>query len=129
EVVSPGHPYKDYVDTPERCAACGVGELWVYDPQLAGPVARGGPHLLQVWRRTEGGGFGRTAAGSDAAFSGVLRAWLHPRRSRLPAGARLQLSDDAAGRDLWLTAEQRARDEARVARSAEQRARDLTQQA
>jgi Uma2 family endonuclease len=37
EVVSPGHPYKDYVDTPERCAACGIGELWVYDPMLAGP--------------------------------------------------------------------------------------------
>ena len=24
EVVSPGHPYKDYIDTPDRAAACGV---------------------------------------------------------------------------------------------------------
>src|SRR5690606_7269863 len=53
DVVSAGHPYKDYVDTPERAAAAGIPELWVYDPELCGPVARGGPHLLQVWRNTE----------------------------------------------------------------------------
>ena len=53
EIVSPRHPYKDYVDTPERCAACGVGELWVYDPMLVGPSAhRGRPSRLGACRRT-----------------------------------------------------------------------------
>ena len=136
EVVSQGHPYKDYVDTPERCAACGVRELWVYDPMLVGPAARGGPHLLQVWQRTDSGRFERTEAGSEAAFSPTLQAWLHPQRSRLPAGARLHVSHDAAGRDRWLSAEQQARigeqqarHEAQQARVGEQQARDEAQQA
>lgn len=106
EVVSPGHPYKDYVDAPERCAACGVAELWIYDPMLAGPRARGGPHLLQVWHRALGGPFERTHAGSGAAFSPALQAWLHPQPSRLPSGAKLRLSGDAAGRDRWQTTEE-----------------------
>ena len=125
EVVSQGHPYKDYVDTPERCAACGVRELWVYDPMLVGPAARGGPHLLQVWQRTDSGRFERTEAGSEAAFSPTLRAWLHPQRSRLPAGARLHVSHDAAGRDRWLSAEQQARIGEQQARNEAQQARAL----
>jgi Uma2 family endonuclease len=118
EVVSPGHPYKDYLDTPERCAACGVGELWIYDPMLQGPRAHGGPHLLQVWQRGTSGSFERTHAGSGPAFSPALKAWLHPEASRLPSGARLHLSDDVAGRQRWLTAEE-------TARASEQRAREL----
>lgn len=129
EVVSPGHPYKDYVDTPERCAACGVGELWVYDPMLAGPGARGGPHLLQVWHRARGGGFRRAHAGSGAAFSPALQAWLHPGQSRLPAGARLHVSSDAVGRDRWLTTEECARATEQQARSAEQQARSAALEA
>lgn len=135
EVVSPGHPYKDYIDAPERCAACGVRELWVYDPMLLGPRARGGPYLLQLWRRTEVG-FERVFAGSGAVRSPLLGAWLHPQASRLPAGAKLHLSDDAAGRERWLTAEaraqlgeQRARAREQEARASEQEARALLEKA
>lgn len=129
EVVSPGHPYKDYIDTPERCAACGVHELWIYDPMLEGPRSRGGPQLLQVWRRPERGSFERIHAGAGAAFSPALQAWLHPEPSRLPSGARLIISDDAEGRERWLSTEELARLEERRARAGEQRARSNEQQA
>jgi Uma2 family endonuclease len=129
EIVSPGHPYKDYVDTPERCAACGVSELWVYDPMLAGPRARGGPHLLQVWRRRADGGFERVSAGSEPVHWPFANAWLHPCASPLPSGARLLISDDRAGRQLWLSNEQRARTAEQQARTAEQQARTAEQQA
>jgi Uma2 family endonuclease len=128
EVVSPGHPYKDYIDAPERCAACGVRELWIYDPMLEGPRARGGPHLLQLWRLTEAG-FERTFAGSGAVRSPLLGAWLHPQASRLPSGAKLHLSDDAAGRERWLTSEARAQLGEQQARASEQQARASEQQA
>ncbi len=123
EVVSPGHPYKDYIDTPERCAACGVGELWVYDPMLAGPRAHGGPYLLALWQ-TRQGGLERVHAGSGPAFSPALQAWLHPRASRLQSGARLSLSEDARGEQPWLTPEQaaRAREERALAREEQARA-------
>jgi Uma2 family endonuclease len=120
EVVSPGHPYKDYVDTPARCAACGVVELWVYDPMLAGPRARGGPHLLQLWRRRDDGGFERISAGREPVHSPFLDAWLQPRASPLPSGAHLLISDDREGRELWLSNEQRAREA--LARSLKQQA-------
>jgi Uma2 family endonuclease len=123
EVVSPSHPYKDYVDTPERCAACGVGELWIYDPMLAGPASRGGPHLLQVWERTESGAFERSHAGEGPARSPLLGAWLQPRASRLPAGARLELSDGPEGQGRWLTIVESAREAERQARDAERQAR------
>src|SRR5262249_39616883 len=50
EVVSPGHPYKDYAETPDQCAALGVRELVVFDPLLVGPKASGGPQRVQLWR-------------------------------------------------------------------------------
>jgi hypothetical protein len=129
EVVSPGHPYKDYVDTPARCAACGVAELWVYDPMLAGPRARGGPHLLQLWLRRDDGGFERVSAGTEPVHSPFMNAWLHPRASPLASGAHLLISDDREGRELWLSNEQRAREDEQRARAAEQQARAAEQQA
>ncbi len=77
EVVSPGHPYKDYLDTPARCAASGVGELWVYDPLLAGPRSSGGPFALQVWTR-HGETMTRTHASNAPGYSPALDAWLVP---------------------------------------------------
>lgn len=129
EVVSPGHPYKDYVDTPERCAACGVRELWVYDPMLRGPRARGGPQLLQLWQRRSDGGFERTFAGSGAVLSPVLRAWLQPRASQRPSGARWLISDDREGHDAWLTELERARADAQQAHADAQQARAEEQRA
>jgi hypothetical protein len=77
EIVSPGHPYKDYLDTPARCAACGVGELWVYDPTLAGPRSSGGPFALQIWTRG-GETMSRIHASSARGYSPALDAWLVP---------------------------------------------------
>jgi Uma2 family endonuclease len=119
EVVSPGHPYKDYVDTPERAAAAGIAELWVYDPELTGPSARGGPHLLQVWRRTSQG-FERVHAGDGPAFSSELHAWLHPSKADGSGVAKLRLSSDTEGKSYWLTQleEQTRRTEEQTRRAA-----------
>ena len=102
EIVSPGHPYKNYIDTPDRAAACGIGELWVYDPLLAGPKGHGGPFALQVWRR-EGESFARVHAGDGPVFSEVVGAWLHPRATRVPAEAQLRVSDQPGGEPFWPT--------------------------
>jgi len=105
EVVSPSHPYKDYREIPETCAAAGVRELVVFDPKLAGPRAGGGPHLLQLWRREPDRSFVRIHAGGTPAFSEVLGAWCCP----IETGKRLAISDDADARQLWPTREQAER--------------------
>jgi hypothetical protein len=122
EVVSPGHPYKDYIDTPDRAAASGIGELWVYDPLLAGPRSHGGPFALQLWRRT-GDGFAREHAGDGAAYSPALAAWLHPRVSRIPAEAQLRVSDTPTGDRFWPTLLEQERHAAERERLAAERER------
>ena len=119
EVVSPNHPYKDYVDTPDRCAACGIEELWVYDPMLAGPKHHGGPFLLQLWRR-EGMPLRLIHAGEGPAYSPVVDAWLHPIASTLPQSAKLNLGSQD-GQDLWLTESEHTAREAKRERKERQR--------
>jgi Uma2 family endonuclease len=114
EVVSASHPYKDYVITPEKYAACGVGELWVFDPLLEGPAHAGGPHRIQVWRR-EGDTFSRLYAGDGPAWSDAVQGWIFATAE----GTRLRISDDEAGTRWWETGEESAR-----AREAEARARE-----
>jgi Uma2 family endonuclease len=104
EVVSPNHPYKDYVEVPDRCAALGVAELLVFDPTLAGPKARGGPRRIQLWRRTGGGTFERVASGDGPISSAFFGAYL----VTVDGGRRLRIADDDAGERLWPTAEERA---------------------
>ncbi len=98
EVVSKGHPYKDYAETPDKCAACGIREVVVFNPHLKGPRVGGGPHRLQVWRisrdRLE-----RTYAGPGPAWCGTLDAWAHA----VEGGKRLRFADDEAGTRVWLT--------------------------
>ena len=113
EVVSASHPYKDYVVAPEKYAACGVGELWVFDPRLEGPKHAGGPHRLQVWRRV-GDELSREYAGAGPAWSRAVEGWLFATAE----GARLRLSDDEAGTRWWLTGEEQARAEAAQAKGA-----------
>jgi Uma2 family endonuclease len=123
EVVSPNHPWKDYSQAADKCAAAGVGELCVFDPKLVGPKARGGPHLLQVWQRLPDGSFARTDAGAGPAWSPTLGAWWTP----VEGGQRLALSDGAEGRRLWLTAEQAeraGREAERAAKEAERAAKE-----
>jgi hypothetical protein len=97
-------------------AACGVEELWVFDPKLEGPKHAGGPHRLQIWRRHEDE-FAREYAGDGPARSEALDAWIFA----VSDGERLRIADDRAGSRWWKTTEEEARDEnaALVARVAE----------
>jgi hypothetical protein len=128
EVVSAGHPSKDYREAPAKYATSGTGELWVFDPLLAGPSDGGGPFRLQVWARVAGG-LERVYAGPGPLCSPFFGAWLVV----VEGGRTLRLSDDAQGWRLWPTAEeteraakraaeQRAEDERAAKRAAEQRA-------
>jgi putative restriction endonuclease len=121
EVVSPKHPYKDYVTAPAQYAQSGTGELWVFDPLLAGPREGGGPHRLQLWARSRGG-FERVYAGPGPVRSPYLGAWLV-----VEGGKKLRLSEDAEGRQLWLTpeeAERQAKVEAEARAEAERAAKE-----
>jgi Uma2 family endonuclease len=128
EIVSGSNPGKDYGEAPEKYAASGVRELWVFDPLLKGPPLHGGPHLLQIWRRTAKGAFRRVYAGTGPALSRELGIWLVVTEG----GTRLRLAQDAAGAALWPTeaeAERSARQAERVARQAEMEAERAAKEA
>jgi Uma2 family endonuclease len=110
EVVSETTAEKDYAEGPEKYAASGTGELWVFDPLRAGPSMRGGPFVLQVWQRDARGQFRRVYAGAGPAQSETLGAWLVV----TDGGRRLRLAEDAEGRRLWPTEAEEA--QAEVAR-------------
>ncbi len=115
EVVS-SRPRKDYTTAPEKCAAAGVHELWIFDPKLVGPKIGGGPHRIQIWRR-EDDGFHRISAGDGPARSPAVSGWL----VAVHEGQRLRIADDQEGTRWWLTPEERERaeKEAALARVAE----------
>jgi Uma2 family endonuclease len=117
EVVSPGHPYKDYTETPDQCAALGVQELVVFDPARAGPRRMGRVPLLHVWQRTAGGVFTLVGAGDGPMESAVLGAHVVPQE----ADRRLRVSADPRGERLWPTGEEAAlaREESALARIRE----------
>jgi Uma2 family endonuclease len=117
EIVSESNARKDYVTAPDRYAACGVGELWIFDPKLVGPAHLGGPHRLQVWRRAEDGAFERVFAGPGPTFSPFLGAWVFA----VDEGRKLRIADDRDGTAWWPTGEEheRAAKEAALARVAE----------
>lgn len=117
EVVSANHPYKDYVVAPEKYAACGVGELWVFDPHLEGPTHAGGPWRIQIWRR-EGDGFTRVYAGDGPAWSEAAGGWLFATAD----GERLRVSEDEAGTRWWRTAEEAEREAKEAERAAKEAA-------
>ena len=121
EVVSPGHPWKDYVAIPDQCAVVGVTELVVFDPKMVGPKSFGGPRRLQVWRRTVASEFTCVASGEGPFESQVLGAHLVV----TDGGRCLRIADDPSGRNLWPTAAEaeRARAEAERARAESERAR------
>jgi Uma2 family endonuclease len=124
EVVSETNPHKDYTIAPDKYAASGTGELWVFDPLLAGPTTHGGPFRLQVWHRRSDGDFTRIYAGPGPASSPLLGAHL----IATDEGRRLRIGDDPGASRLWLTGEEaeraakeaeRAAKEAALARIAE----------
>ncbi len=114
EVVSDSDPHKDYVVAPDKYAACGAQELWIFDPLLAGPQAHGGPHRLQIWRRSDEGGLTRVYAGDGPARSDVLGAFVVPTAD----GRELRVADDADATHLWRTPEETERLAAEIERHA-----------
>jgi Uma2 family endonuclease len=141
ELVSKGHPYKDYLDTPARCAACGVSELWVYDPLLAGPQSSGGPFALQVWIR-RGETMTRSHASNAPGYSPGLDAWLVPMIQPVAAvkrglavvespsssprvpNTRLRIANAEVGGKFWPTLEEQHLQAERQRAAAAERERD-----
>jgi Uma2 family endonuclease len=107
EVVSKNHPYKDYAETPDKCAAAGIAEVIAFDPHLAGPRVGGGPHRIQVWR-SSGERMQRTYAGAGPAWCATLDAWVHA----VEDAKRLRFADDEAGLVVWQTDAEAERGEA-----------------
>jgi hypothetical protein len=105
EIVSETNPHKDYVLAPEKYAASGAEELWIFDPLLCGPDSRGGPFRLQVWNRDARGDLVLTSCGDGPARSAVLDAYLVV----VDEGQKLRVARDPAGTDFWLTAEEKHR--------------------
>ena len=99
EVVSETNPHKDYGIAPDKYAASGTRELWIFDPTLAGPLTHGGPFRMQVWERNDAGELVRTYAGDGPCRSTSLGAWLVVRED----GRKLRISDDPDGDALWPT--------------------------
>jgi len=111
EVVSETNSVKDYASAPDRYAASGATELWIFDPLLAGPTTQGGPFRLQIWKRS-GEGLARVYAGDGPARSDELGAYL----VAVEGGRKLRIAHDADGARMWPTAaEERDAALARVA--------------
>ena len=117
EVVSETNPHKDYA-VPDKYAASGTGELWVFDPLLCGPSSQGGPFRLQVWQRREDGDFVRAYAGDGPVRSSTLGAYLVV----TDEGRRLRIADDAEATQFWLTAEEAERAAKETERAAKEAA-------
>ena len=103
EVVSRRNPNKDYFTAPEKYAASGTGELWIFDPLMNGPKAHGGPFKMQVWVRQDDR-LVRTYAGDGPAFSPYLNAWL----IATDEGRLLRIADDKTATQFWPTEEEAA---------------------
>jgi hypothetical protein len=125
EIVSEGTANKDYEEGPQKYAACGVRELWVFDPARLGPHLHGGPWVLQLWERSRNGRFRRTFAGDGPAWSEVMQAWLIPAGD----GVHLLLSDDEAGEKVWPTEAEYGARQKRRANRQRQRAEQEKQRA
>lgn len=126
EIVSASRPGKDYTESPAKYAACGVEELWIFDPHMAGRRSIGGPYRIQVWRRNVDDDFSRVYAGEGPAHSEVVRAWLFATNE----GRTLRIANDEAGTSWWMTreeAERAAKEAERAAKEAERAAKEEAQ--
>jgi Uma2 family endonuclease len=113
EIVSASHPTKDYVQAPDKYAASGTRELWIFDPELAGPRAHGGPLRLQIWRREGDDDFLRVYAGDGPARSDAIGAWIFV----VDEGRRLRIADDVEGATWWMTDAEAASAATEIARA------------
>lgn len=126
EIVSASRPDKDYSQSPDKYAANGTQEAWIFDPKMAGKRARGGPYRIQVWRRNDEGDFLRVYAGEGPAWSEAVKAWIFAANE----GRSLRIADDEAGTSWWMTreeAERAAKETERAAKEAERAAKEEAQ--
>lgn len=114
EIVSTTNPNKDYVIAPDKYAASGTRELWIFDPLLAGPRSHGGPFRLQVWSRDDEGRFVRRHAGEAPGYSEFLRAHIVVTSDD---GTRLRVANDPRGDELWPTEAEAAKAEASASKA------------
>lgn len=114
--VASSNPNKDYVTAPERYGASGTRELVIFDAQLRGR-AYGGPHRIQIWRKSADG-FTRVAAGEGPYFVEALDAWAFA----VDEGQRLRFAEDPEGTRWWTTGEEARKAEAEVERAAKEAA-------
>ena len=119
EIVSPSRPDKDYTSSPEKYAASGTEELWIFDPYLAGLPVHGGPFRLQVWRRDEESSFDRVYTGEGPFRSKAIDAWIFV----VNEGRSLAIADDEAGTKWWMTPEEMERAEKERERAGKERER------
>ncbi|MBS2016485.1 MAG: Uma2 family endonuclease [Deltaproteobacteria bacterium] len=118
EVVSETNPHKDYSVGPDKYAASGTGELWIFDPLLAGPASWGGPHRLQIWHRQNERDFVRVYAGEGPARSPTLGAYVVP----TDEGRKLRIASDDSATEFWLTPEEAERTAKEAERTAKEAA-------
>jgi Uma2 family endonuclease len=116
EVVSETNPHKDYAIAPDKYAASGTTELWIFDPLLAGPAAHGGPFRIQIWHRSDNGDLARVYAGDGPAQSPTLGATL----VATDEGRKLRIAEDQDATAFWLTGEESER----AAKEAERAAKE-----
>jgi len=110
---------KDYVETPERCAEAGIGELVVFDPSW-GERPGGVGMRWQIFRRLKRQGLRRIEATSeDRVRSRALGCWL--RAVGVGDATRVRLGVGPRGDELVPTAEEaeRSAKEAALVRIAE----------
>ncbi len=121
EVVSPGHPYKDYAVVQDKYAVSGVRELWVVDALLQGPRAYGGPVPLQLWHAERGGPFRCVYRGGGPFESPLLGAWVRV------AGESVEIADEPGFAQRWQTpleVERAAKEQERAAKEQERAAKE-----
>lgn len=101
EIVSQKSRTKDYERSPGRYSSLGTEELAIFDAEPRGE----GAFALQLYRRTARGQFLRVYAGPGPVESTVIGAWLVV----VDGGAHVRLARSAAGTDLVLTGDERAK--------------------
>jgi len=119
EIVSTTNPNKDYVIAPDKYAASGTRELWIFDPLLSGPRSHGGPFHLQIWARDDQGMFVRRHAGEAPGYSEFLGAYV----VTTSGGTRLRVASDPGGHNLWPSEADSARADAEAAKAEAEAAR------
>jgi Uma2 family endonuclease len=120
EVVSEGHPYKDYGTVQDKYASLGVSELWILDTQA--PVGTRSSRVpLQLWLRAPDGALERVHAGKSSFRSPYLGAWVCSHEGHI------HVTGNPVDGPVWLTKEEEeraAKEQERAAKEQERAAKE-----